>query len=197
MKRITAFKVITVSSRQKDLFDPNQHRNFFCIDREDIYLKNLDELSQYTQTDFDPLCFRDRLIPKQKEVQIVPLGERSLSSEIDIYTGPEKTLIPISDTLPKKTNFEGIITDLYLQRDSIHLYTEPYGLGIVAWAVKHSIPVGIVYDDTGIESRLKNFWLESALDTLESHPSCFENKIISGDIISVCKGMYELLKSTH
>ena len=199
MNSKNSFKVITVSSSPKHLFDPNQHRKFFCVDYDDIYLRNLEELSKYLQADFNPLYFRSRLIPKQREVQTISIGEKSSSREVQVYTDTEqqKTFILQSDTLPENKDFQGIITDLNLRRDAIHPYVEPYGLGIVAWAVQHGFPVGLVYDDSSIESRLRNFWLESVLDTLELHPSCFENKIISGDISNVCKGMYELLKSNY
>lgn len=192
-----AFKVISVFSTSKEEFDPGDHRNFFLLDYEDIICNSVEAFEEYVGADFNVLAFRQRLIPTVKEIVTIPLGEKSTSKELVKFSGSATDTIEISDTEPYNKQYDGIITSLslfrYANRDIYRSDTLlPHGLGIVAWAVMHEIPVGIVYDDRS-KDRQQNFYIESVLDTLQSHPCC-KGAIFSGDTREVCHDMYRFLE---
>ncbi len=190
------FKVISVFSISKEEFDPNNHRNFFALDYEDIICNSVQAFAEYVGADFSALSFRSRLIPVTKEVVTILIEEKSTSKELVKFVDKAPDFIEISETEPYHKQYDGIITDLslfryadrYIHRSDVML---PHGLGIVAWAVMHSIPVGLVYESN--EDRNQSFYIESVLDTLQIHPCC-RGPIFSGDIREVCHDMYGYLE---
>lgn len=191
-----AFKVISVFSKREDDFDNNNHRNFFLLDYEKINCDSVEAFANYVKADLSTLAFRDRLIHQQKKVVTIPIGEKSTSRELVKYDGIDSETIEVSETKPYNKQFDGIIVDLLLYRHAdrhIHVSDQllPHGLGIVAWAVMHGIPVGLVYEES-YKDRCQDFYIESVLDTLETHPCC-RGKILSGTICDVAKGMYHYL----
>lgn len=192
-----AFKVISVFSIPKAQFDPNDHLNFFLLNYENIACNSVEAFAEYVGVNFSAQAFRQRLIPVKKEVLTIPIGKVSSSRELLKFSENTVDTIELSDTEPYNKQYDGIITDLSLHRYSDRngdprdiLY--PHGLGIVSWAVRHQIPVGIVYDHR-IDDRQQNFYIESVLDTLQSHPCC-SGPIFSGDICGVGHDMFEYLE---
>jgi hypothetical protein len=194
------YKVIFVFSIPEEEFDPAPHRSFFMLDHGNVDLHSVEEFAHYVQADLNHLCFRDRLLPTEKKLVTIPIGQKSESHQLQVYD-PEiaENTVRIPDTRPDNKDYEGIIVDLNLcwksDRKNEQKEYQPYGLGIVAWAVMHGIPVGLVYKDDGDpDAKQKNFWIESVLDTLSTHSMCQGNKIPSGNICEVCIEMRKLIE---
>ncbi len=193
------YRVISLFSRPDKKFDDYPYRQFYLLDEGNIVLHSVEEFASFVEADLNELCFRNRLIPEIKKVRTIPIGEYSNSKDIQLYQGQTDIHeVVIQDTRPKNQIYDGIVVDLMLARTTQEReYSEkyqPHGLGVVAWAILHSIPVGIVYEDSGnTEFRRSNFWIESVLDTLATHPACQGCTIPSGDVNTVYSEMRELL----
>jgi len=194
------YKVISVFSRREEEFDDYPYRQFYGMNDEKIDIRGVDEFASYVQADLNELSFRERLIETTKEIVTISLDEPTITStDIQRYSGlQQKEVIQVYDSRPQNKDYDGIVVDLMLARSARRRHAtehyQPHGLGIVAWAVLHNIPVGIVYKDSGdAEFRQSNFWIEAILDTLVTHPMCVGNKIPSGNVNDVYREMRTLL----
>ncbi|QQR76558.1 hypothetical protein IPJ63_03625 [Candidatus Nomurabacteria bacterium] len=201
----TNFKIIRLSSSLKLSEDDIYMRKFFLLDEGNLIAKSIEEFEKMVGANLNHLSFRNRLIPEEKIVKRLEINELytqdESSSALAIKTKLVDSVVEEPETKPLE-DIDGIITDLYVRRydyfDPRYPDNFPQGLGIVAWAIMHSIPVGLIADNHQFgDDRMKNFWYESVLDTLEMHPCCILGKIPSGSINRVCHDMRELILNQY
>lgn len=184
--------VLFVTSRSLSMLKEDGNENgdlyyfdFFQLNSGKInILSTVDELATYMGTSFENLKFLGRLIPKT-----------------------DKNKNVVEETQPTRKNIDGIITDLFLRRGEFSKDMDIFGLGIVAWAVKYGIPVGLIARDYIEHPQYswlnKNpyyysrnddlFWIDSVLDTLRTDSRLKNSKIPVGGAREVCVEMREIL----
>lgn len=205
VSKSTNFKIIRLSSSFKLSEDDIYMRKFFLLDEGNLVAKSIEEFEKIVGANLNYFSFRNRLIPEEKIVKRLEISELYTQDESSNALAIKTKLVDSIAEEPKTKPLEdidGIITDLYVRRydhfDSRYPDNFPQGLGVVAWAIMHSIPVGLIASDNEFtDDRMKNFWYESVLDTLEMHPCCILGKIPNGDIREVCHDMRELLLNQY
>jgi hypothetical protein len=184
--------VVFVTSRNGTLVEEDIERFMFYLmtrDREKRphIISNVKDFADYADASLDHMNFLDRLIPR----------------EIDGK--------PIPNTKPKSGHIAGIITDLYLKRDGLSYKVDLHGVGIVAWAVQHGIPVGIIAEDYKnhpifpalnanphyYQKSDDFFWLDSVIDTLRTDSRAKFDRIPIGNANNVCRDLREIILKSH
>lgn len=188
----SSFNVIFVTSRTNQLLEDDLGQfSFFLLNEEREgkakIVASVEELAVYMGTTFEHVKFLGRLIPRKRDE------------------------IVISETEPTRKGVDAIVTDLFLRRSQYSQKLDIFGIGIVAWAVQHGIPVGLIAEDydthpqyAWVDENPYNytqkdelFWIDSVLDTFRTDSRYKLGEIPVGDVREVCCNLRRLLlKST-
>ncbi len=182
----TIFNILYVSSMPKSLIEDDLvFFDFFTLNKEKLFASTVEELEEIMKVSFESNNFLKRLIPQK-----APGNEDKI----------------LSETKPQAKGIDGIVTDLYLRRGKHSTTMDLHGLGVVAWAIQHNIPVGLITRDYTTHPNypflpFQNyggpgydfFWLESVIDTLQTDPRYTLGEIPIGDARKVTCKLRELL----
>lgn len=196
MESSNKLNVILVSSKEGELLEETLERmDFFLLSNNSgiipVVIETIQEFESQMKTSLNHNAFLDRLIPRKEA------DPQDASKEISI---PET--IPQLKVLP-----DGIITDLFLRRDEFAKELDVHGIGVVAWAVRYGIPVGLIARDYDTNPQFawkgtnpyyyeqsdKFFWLDSVMDTLRTDARYSYNEIPVGDANSVCRYLRDII----
>ncbi|MBP6856535.1 MAG: hypothetical protein KBC42_00620 [Candidatus Pacebacteria bacterium] len=196
MESSKKLNVILVSSRKGELLEETLERmSFFLLgthtEANPVVIETIQDFENHMKTPLNHNVFLDRLIPR---------------NETDPQDASKK--IPIPETRPKVKKLpDGIITDLFLRRDEFAKELDIHGIGVIAWAVRYGIPVGLIARDYDTNPQFawkgtnpyyyeqsdKFFWIDSVLDTLRTDARYSYNKIPVGDANKVCRSLRDII----